>query len=41
MGIQDRMPVIIEREDWPVWLGKTDGDVTSLLRPASDVVLRV
>ena len=25
-GIQDRMPVIIEREDWPLWLGEAEGD---------------
>ena len=25
-AIQDRMPVIIEREDWPLWLGETEGD---------------
>ena len=24
--IQDRMPVIIERADWPLWLGELDGD---------------
>ena len=24
--IQDRMPVIIERADWPVWLGEAEGD---------------
>jgi len=33
-GIQDRMPVIIERGDWPLWLGEVDGDPASLLRPA-------
>ena len=38
--IQDRMPVIIERVDWPLWLGETDGDVTALLRPAGEDVLR-
>ena len=32
-GIQDRMPVIIEREDWPLWLGEAEGDVQALLRP--------
>jgi putative SOS response-associated peptidase YedK len=38
--IQDRMPVIIERVDWPLWLGEADGDVTALLRPAAEDVLR-
>ena len=31
--IQDRMPVIIERADWSLWLGEEDGDATALLRP--------
>ena len=41
VGIQDRMPVIIERHDWPLWLGETAGDLGSLLRPAPEDVLRV
>jgi putative SOS response-associated peptidase YedK len=39
-AIQGRMPVILERKDWPVWLGETDGDVLALLRPAGEDVLR-
>ncbi len=39
-GIQDRMPVIIERKDWPLWLGETEGD-GSLLRPAPEDVLQL
>jgi putative SOS response-associated peptidase YedK len=31
--IQDRMPVIIENGDWPVWLGEAEGDPVALLRP--------
>ena len=23
-GIQDRMPVIIERDNWPLWLGENE-----------------
>ena len=38
--IQDRMPVIVQREDWPLWLGEVDGDVAALLRPATEDVLR-
>ena len=38
--IQDRMPVIIERVDWPLWLGEADGDVAALLRPTAEDVLR-
>ena len=40
-GIQDRMPVIIERENWPLWLGEAEGDPSILLRPAPENVLRV
>jgi putative SOS response-associated peptidase YedK len=39
--IQDRMPVIVERADWPLWLGEVDGDAAALLRAAPDDVLRV
>ena len=38
--IQDRMPVIVQREDWPLWLGEVDGEVAALLRPAAKDVLR-
>jgi putative SOS response-associated peptidase YedK len=40
VAIQDRMPVTIEQEDWALWLGEVNGDVTSLLRPAPEHVLR-
>ena len=39
--IQDRMPVIIERTDWPLWLAEVDGDVTALLRPLPADRLRI
>jgi putative SOS response-associated peptidase YedK len=39
-SIQDRMPVIIEKTDWPVWLGEAEGDPAALLRPAPNDVLR-
>ena len=32
--LHDRMPVILEPDAWPVWLGEEAGDYTSLLRPA-------
>jgi putative SOS response-associated peptidase YedK len=35
------MPVIVERADWNVWLGKEDGNVTALLRPLPSSVLRI
>jgi putative SOS response-associated peptidase YedK len=38
--IQDRMPVIVERADWPLWLGETEGDPGALLRAAPDDALR-
>jgi putative SOS response-associated peptidase YedK len=29
-SIQDRTPVIIEKADWPVWLGEAEGDPAAL-----------
>jgi putative SOS response-associated peptidase YedK len=40
-SIQDRMPVIIEEVDWPLWLGEIEGDVPALLRAVPEDVLRV
>ncbi len=40
-ALHDRMPVILEEEDWPVWLGEEEGDPQALLRPAADGVLRL
>jgi putative SOS response-associated peptidase YedK len=39
--LHDRMPVILERQDWPVWLGEAEGDHAALLRSAPDGLLRV
>ena len=39
--IQERMPIIIERTDWSLWLGEDDGDVTTLLRPLPADRLRI
>ncbi len=39
--LHERMPVILEPEDWPVWLGEADGDTLALLRPAADDVLHL
>jgi putative SOS response-associated peptidase YedK len=36
----DRMPLILEAEDWPVWLGETPGDPASLLRMVDPSVIR-
>jgi hypothetical protein len=38
--LQDRMPVILEEQDWPVWLAESDGDHGALLRPSPDGTLR-
>lgn len=38
--IHDRMPVIVESGDWPVWLGDEEGDASVLLHPAGDDVIR-
>lgn len=40
-AIQDRMPVLIEQQDWPLWLGEVEGDPASLLRPIGEDVLCV
>ena len=32
--LHERMPVVLEREDWPAWLGEADGDPQALLRPS-------
>ena len=39
--IHDRMPVVLEAADWPVWLGEEEGEPKLLLRPAADTVLRI
>jgi putative SOS response-associated peptidase YedK len=40
-ALHDRMPVILEQQDWPVWLGEAEGDHAALLRAAPDGLLRV
>ena len=39
-ALHDRMPVVLEATDWPLWLGETEGDAATLLRPAGESVLR-
>ena len=39
--LHDRMPVILEPDDWPVWLGEEAGEPAELLRPASPGVVRL
>lgn len=38
--IHDRMPVVLEPDGWPTWLGEAAGDPLALLRPAAEGVLR-
>jgi putative SOS response-associated peptidase YedK len=39
--LHERMPVILEPADWPIWLGEAEGDPAPLLRPAADHVLQL
>ena len=39
--LHERMPVVLEPADWPLWLGEAEGDVAGLLRPAGEDVLRL
>jgi putative SOS response-associated peptidase YedK len=39
--LHDRMPVVLEEDHWPVWLGETDSDAPALMRPAADDVLHL
>lgn len=36
----DRMLVVLEKEDWPVWLGEQPGDPSQLLRPPAPEILQ-
>jgi putative SOS response-associated peptidase YedK len=38
--LHNRMPVILEEQDWPVWLAEAEGDHGSLLKSAPDGTLR-
>ena len=33
--LHERMPVVLEPQDWPAWLGETETDPTALLRPSA------
>jgi putative SOS response-associated peptidase YedK len=39
--LHERMPVILEQAAWPAWLGETEADPTTLLRPSAEGVLRM
>jgi len=38
--IHNRMPVVIEPEDWSRWFGEIEGDPKALLHPPADGVLK-
>jgi putative SOS response-associated peptidase YedK len=40
-SIHDRMPVVLEPADSPLWLGEEEGDDARLLRPADDGILQL
>jgi putative SOS response-associated peptidase YedK len=37
--LHERMPLVMEQADWPLWLGEISGDAASRLRPAPDGTL--
>lgn len=40
-AIHGRMPVILERDDWPLWLGEAGRGAATLMRPAPEAALVV
>lgn len=40
-ALHERMPVVLDQEDWPVWLGEVEGDAPALMRPAGEHVLHL
>jgi len=40
-ALHDRMPVILEEEHWPVWLGECPGEPANLMQPAAHDVLHL
>ena len=32
--LHERMPVVLEEADWPLWLGEAEGDPAFLIRPS-------
>ena len=33
--LHERMPVVLEQPDWPLWLGESTGEAAALLRPST------
>jgi putative SOS response-associated peptidase YedK len=40
-GIHDRMPLVLEEADWPLWLGEIPGDPATLMHPPTRDTLAV
>ncbi len=40
-ALHDRMPVILEPDDYPLWLGEVESDHAALLRPAATGTVRL
>ena len=38
--IHDRMQLVLEKADWPLWLGEVPGDPSLLLRPGAPEILQ-
>lgn len=39
--IHDRMPLVLEQDDWPLWLEETPGNPATLLHPGADDKLMI
>ena len=39
--LHERMPVILEPDDWLIWLGEVEGNAPGLMHPAADNVLHL
>ena len=39
-ALHDRMPVVLERADWPLWLGEATGTPNALLAPSAAALKR-
>jgi putative SOS response-associated peptidase YedK len=39
-AIHHRMPVVLEEEDWPLWLGEAGKGAAPLMKPAPEETLR-
>ena len=39
-AIHHRMPVVVQAEDWPLWLGQAGKGAATLMRPAAEDLLR-